>query len=309
MTWARLAFKLQPSSIGFAAFVCLALAGAALWLAADMRSVLEACGAPGEPEACQVIYAFQNTHGQAVIMTQMGIGLAMFGVPLVLGVPILTREIEHKTAMITWPLAGSRLKWLAWRVLPVLVVALVLIGLLAVAADQLTQAYFPHDDIGFYQYESRGLPMVMRATLVLVAAVAVGAVIGRLLPSLLVGIGLCVALSSALSAVLPQWVSSAELTGDESAIYGPGPLRTGGAYRLADGQLISAQEGEILTQELYEENGGEEPDPELLPQQVMYGVAADRYPEVLIRESAAIGGGTVLAGVLAAVVVRRRRPE
>lgn len=40
MTWARLAFRLQPSSIGFAAVVCLALAGAAQWQATDMRSVL-----------------------------------------------------------------------------------------------------------------------------------------------------------------------------------------------------------------------------------------------------------------------------
>ena len=309
MTWARLAFKLQPASIGFAAFVCLALAGAALWLTADMRSVLEACGTPDEPKACQVIFAFQDTHGQAVIMTQMGIGLAMYGIPLVLGVPILTREIEHRTAMIAWPLAGSRLKWLAWRVGPVLVVALVLIGLLAFAADQLMQAYFPRDDIGFYGYEARGLPMVMRATLVLVLGVVVGAVIGRLLPSLLVGIGLCVVVSTALSAALPQWVPSAELTGTEAENFGPGPLRTGGAYRLAGGQLISAQEAEILMQELYEESDGAEPDPALLPQQVMYGVAADRYPEVLIRESAAIGGATLLAGGMAAVVVRRRRPE
>ena len=309
MTWARLAFKLQPSSIGFAAFVCLALAGAALWLAADMRTVLNACGTPDEPKACQVIFAFQDTHGQAVMMTQMGIGLATYGIPLVLGVPILTREIEHKTAMIAWPLAGFRLKWLAWRVVPVLLVALVLIGVLAFAADQLAQAYFPHDDIGFTQYESRGVPMVMRAGLVLVLGVAVGAVIGRLLPSLLVGIGLCVALSTALAAALPHWVPSAELTGPETVIYGPGPLRTDAEYRLADGRLISAQEGEILVQELYEENGGDEPDPALLPQQVMYGIAADRYGEVLVRESAAIAAATVLAGALAVGVVGRRRPE
>ena len=309
MTWARLAFRLQPASIGFAAFVCLGLAAAAMWLTFDMRSMLSACGTPNEPNACQVVYAFQATHGQAVQMTQMGIGLAMYGVPLVLGVPILTREIEHGTAMIAWPLAGSRLKWLAWRVVPVLVTAIVLIGILAFAADQLTHAYFPHDDIGFHQFESRGLPMVMRATLVLVLGLAIAAVIGRLLPALLAGIGLCVALSAGLSAALPQWVPSEELTGPETVVYGPGPLRTDAAYRLADGELISAQEGEILVQELYEDSGGGEPDPALMPQQVMYGIAADRYPEVLVRESAAIGIATLLVGALAAAVVRRRRPE
>jgi hypothetical protein len=86
-------------------------------------------------------------------------------------------------------------------------------------------------------------------------------------------------------------------------------LRTGAQYRLADGRLISAQEGEILVQELYAQNGGEEPDPAVLPQQVMYGIATERYGEVLLRESAAILGATVLAGALAVVVVQRRRPE
>jgi len=309
MTWARLAFKLQPSSIGFAAFVCLGLAAVALWLAADMRSVLEACGTPDEPNACQVMYAFQDTHMNAVFLTQTGIGLAMYGIPLVLGVPILTREIEHKTAMIAWPLAGSRLKWLAWRVLPVLVVGLAVIGVMAFAADQLAQAYFPHNEIAFDRHGSRGISLVTRSTLMLAAAVLLGAVIGKLLPGLLIGIALAVGISTAMDAALPHWASSTELTGAETEIYGPGPLRTGAQYRLADGRLISAQEGEILVQELYEENGGEEPDPALMPQQVMYGIAADRYGEVLIRESAAIVAVTVLASALAVAVVQRRRPE
>jgi hypothetical protein len=309
MTWARLAFKLQPSSIGFAAFVCLALAAAALWLAADMRSVLEACGAPDEPKACQVIYAFQDTHGEPVYLTQVGMGLATYGIPLVLGVPILTREVEQTTAMIAWPLSGSRLKWLVWRAAPVLIVGGVLIGVMAFAADQLAQAYFPHSHIGFDSHGVRGISLVTRATLMLAAAVLVGAVIGRLLPGLLIGIGLSLAVSASLGAALPHWVSSTELTGAETEIYGPGPLRTGAQYRLADGRLISAQDGEILVQELYEQNGGEEPDPALLPQQVMYGIAAERYGEVLIRESAAILEVTVLAGALAVVVVQRRRPE
>lgn len=309
MTWARLAFKLQPSSIGFAAFVCLGLAAAALWLVADMRSVLEACGTPDEPKACQVIYAFQDTHMNAVMMTRMGIGLAMYGIPLVLGVPILTREIEQRTAMIAWPLAGSRPRWLVWRALPVLVVALILIGVMSFAADQLAQAYFPHSDIGFDRHGSRGISLVTRSTLMLAVAVLLGAAVGRLLPALLIGIALAVGISSAADAALPQWVPSAELTGGETEMFGPGPLRTGAQYRLADGRLISAQEGEILVQELYEENGGEEPDPALLPQQVVYGIAASRYEEVLIRESAAILGVTAVAGALAVAVLQRRRPE
>lgn len=309
MTLARLAFRLQPSSIGLAAFVCLALAGAALWLAADMRAVLEACGTPSEPKACQVIFAFQDTHMNAVSLAQTGISLAMYGVPLVLGVPLLTREIEHKTAMIAWPLAGSRLKWLAWRALPVLLVAAALIGLMAFAADQLAQAYFPHSDIGFDRHGSRGLSLVTRAMLMFAASALLGAIIGRLLPALLIGIALAVGISSGTDALLRSWAKPTELRQSESVFSGAFPLTYRLEFRTPDGSPMSDREYETYIQALYEDAAGGEPDPSLLPQEVFYGVAASRYPEVLLRESVAIGGAAVMAAVLAAVVVQRRRPE
>lgn len=309
MTLARLAFRLQPSSIGFAAFVCLALAAVALWLAADMRSALDACGTPNEPKACQVIYAFQDTHMNAVYLAQTGISLAMYGVPLVLGVPLVTREIEHKTAMVAWPLAGSRLKWLAWRALPVLAVAMVLIGVMALAADQLARAYFPYSDIGFDRHGSRGLSLVTRATLMLAAAVLLGAVIGRLLPALLIGIAVAVGISAGTDALLRSWAEPTELSQSDSVFSGAFPLTYRLEFRAPDGSPMTDAEYETYIQSLYEDAAGGEPDPSLLPQEVFYGVAASRYPEVLIRESAAIGGAAVVAGVLAAVVVQRRRPE
>ncbi len=308
MTWARLAFKLQPSALGFAALVCLGLAAAALWLAADMRSVLQACGTPDEPKACEVIYAFQDTHMNAVFLTQTGIGLATYGIPLVLGVPILTREIEQRTAMIAWPLAGSRMKWLAWRVLPVLVVALILIGVMAFAAEQLAEAYFPHDDIGFQLHGARGISLLTRAALVLAAALLLGSVIGRLLPALLIGIVAAAGISSGTEALLRSWAEPTELTASESIAAGGFPLTTGLEFRAPDGSELDEAEVEALYEAVYLEYG-EDADPALLPREVFYGVAVERYGEVLIRESAAILGVTVLASVLALVVVRRRRPE
>ena len=46
-----------------------------------------------------------------------------------------------------------------------------------------------------------------------------------------------------------------------------------------------------------------------MPKQIMYGVAADRYPDVLLRESAVLAVATFLGGLVAVFVVRRRRPE
>lgn len=306
----RLTWRLQRAEILFAAALCLGLAAAAGWLAFDMRSIFAACEPGGPPEApCGVIYAFQNSHGNAVQTMDLVVGLVPFISGLVLGVPIVSREVEHRTALIAWPLSGSRLRWLAWRSIPVLAIGLVLVAVTAIAADQMWRAYFPTSDIGFAEYESRGTPLIMRGALMLVVGTAVGALIGRLLPSLLVGIGLSVAVVVGLGLALPNWVASAELTGPETVLFGPGPLRTGVEYRLSSGEVVSAQEGEILMSRLYEASAGEEPDPAEMPEQIAFGIAADRYPDVLLRESAVIAAASVGVAAVAAAVVRRRRPE
>jgi hypothetical protein len=190
----------------------------------------------------------------------------------------------------------------------VLLVALVLLGVMAFAAEQLAQAYFPHNDIGFQLHGSRGISLVTRAALVFVGAVLVGAVIGRLLPALLIGIVLAAGTSMALDAALRFWVESRELEQSDSIMSGAFPLNTGFEYRAADGSPMSDVDAETLFQEVYEEYG-ESAAPTLLPQEVFSGVAASRYPEVLVRESAALGAASILGAVAAVTVVQRRRPE
>jgi ABC-type transport system involved in multi-copper enzyme maturation permease subunit len=307
----RLAWRLQRWEILSVVALCLTLAAIAAWLTLDMRSVLARCGTPDATPACDVIFAFQETHGTAVGMVQSLIGFAPFIVGLVLGVPIVTREIEHRTALIAWPLAASRLRWLALRLLPPLLVGLLLVTVLAIAADQLARAYFPHTDLGFVQFEARGVPLVMRTALTFLAGVTIGAVVGRLLPALLLGIGLSVVVSVGLAFALPHWVPSTllpDLEDDPAAAIG-GRLHTAIQYRLPNGDVVSADEGEAFAETVYQAAGSEEPDPASLPVMIIEGVSGDRYGEVVVRESLALG---VLAAVLAgtaAFVVERRRPE
>ncbi|HET8778347.1 MAG TPA: hypothetical protein VFN76_11880, partial [Candidatus Limnocylindria bacterium] len=95
----------------------------------------------------------------------------------------------------------------------------------------------------------------------------------------------------------------------ETVLFGPGPLRTGVQYRLSSGEVVSAQEGEILMQALYEESAGEEPDPAEMPEQITYGIAAERYSDVLLRESSVLAAASVGVAAVAGMIVRRRRPE
>jgi hypothetical protein len=306
----RMAWRLQRAQLLFCLGLCAGLAGVALWLAADMRSMLTGCGTPQAARACEFIIPFQQSHGGAVAPIQALTNFVPYGVGLLLGVPMVAREVEHRTALIAWPLAASRLRWLVWRATPVLLAALVLVAVLAVAVQQMDQAYLPKSELGFLRYDGRGLPLVMRALVALLLGVAIGAIVGRLLPALLVGLGLSVALSVGLGLAVNRWVPAAEMTREQSPEgLTSNPLTTDVRYRLPDGSLVGHEEGEALVQAAYEASGGEEPDPSSLPQAVFYGISGDRYGEVVLRESLALGALAAVLGGTAAVVVRRRRPE
>jgi hypothetical protein len=308
----RLAWRIQRWEFAFVVIGGLGLAAVAFWQAFDMRSMLTGCGTPSAASACEFFYPFQDTHGNVVLLTQMLIGLAPFVAGLLLGVPIVAQEIEHRTALLAWPLAGSRARWLAWRVMPAMIIGLVAMAVLAVAADLMAQAYLPKSDLGFLHHGSRGVPLVIRAMVVLALGVALGALTGRVLPALLVGIALCVGLSVGLGTALDRWLPSEVLTQDEAPGGLSNPLTTDVQYRMPSGEIISAQEGEIIVSNAYEaafQAGEPEPDPATLPQEIYTGISAARHGEVVLRESLALGTlATGLFGV-AALVVRRRRPE
>lgn len=307
MAWARLAFRLQRASVSSAAVACLGLTALAAWLTLSLPSVLEECASPTALHDCGVVSLFGSPLGDPALLFSLGIGVAMYAVPLVLGVPVLSTEIERRTAMIAWPLAGSRLRWLAWRAGSVLVIGLVLVGVMAVGAEALTRANHPEGDPGFASHGARGISMVLRSTLMLVVAITVGAVVGRLLPSLLIGVALAVGLAFAVELLPPYGLASTELTTAETNL--GNPLTTGHAYRAPDGTPISEDEANAISQAAYEEYSPDFPPDSILPYSVSYGVAGSRYFEVLARESIVLVGATVVAGGVAALVVSRRRPE
>lgn len=312
MTTLRLAWRLQRWEFAFVVVGGLGLAAAALWQAVDMHSLLTGCGTASAATACQFVYPFQDTHGTTVMLIQMIIRVAPFFVGLLLGVPIVTREIEQRTALIAWPLARSRMRWLGWRIAPVLFISLLVMLALAGAADLMAQAYLPKSDLGFLNHESRGLPLVMRAMVVLALGVALGALIGRFLPALLVGIALCVGMSFMLGAALDHWLPSQVLVLAENDVGLTNPAITDVRYQTPDGRIISAQEGEIIVSAAYEraaQAGEPEPDPATLPHEVFTGISAARHGEVVLRESLALGALTLGLLGFAAVVVRSRRPE
>jgi hypothetical protein len=310
-----LAWRLHRWELAFMTLACLALAGASGYLAIDMRLMLAGCGSgsiAGIP--CTSPFVFQDLHGATVGLLMTLAGVLPFAVGLVLGVPLAARELEHRTAQIAWALAGSRLRWLAWRAAPMAIATVILVSPPAFAADQMLRARWPHDDVGFLEYGLHGVPLVMRAVLALAIGMGIGAVIGRQLPALLVGGLLSLAVAVGLNLAVALWVTTDELaatteqqleeTLDPNARLGVRPVSS--EYRMPDGTVISDEEAEAIIAAAYEAAGESEPDRATLPQWVSYEIPPHRYPDVVLRESIAIAAATVLVVGATGLLVRRR---
>lgn len=171
-----------------AAAMFVAMRIASIQLPADCWAVVYGdSGASSERvAACQgPVQEFLQIHESASrVMGAMAFLPIVIG--LILGVPIVSREIESGTAQTIWSLASSRTSWLAWRLLAIAALALALLVGLALASEILWVARAPSgvpnrfDDAGLHGpvVLAKGLAAFGLATLI-------GAVLGRTLPALI----------------------------------------------------------------------------------------------------------------------------
>lgn len=195
---ARLTLKVNRFEVLAVTIALMLLVGAAVAVKVmlDGTGVTHACleawmASAGEPPAGCV----EPVHRWADLSGDLGgkVMGAMLFVPLVsgliLGVPLVGREIEQRTAATAWALAGSRSRWLAGRLVPPLALVLVLGGALAVASAVLFGAV-SGDGVWSTSSDSAmffGFPVMAHVTLGFAIGLVAGALIGRTLPALIIG--------------------------------------------------------------------------------------------------------------------------
>jgi len=224
-----------------------------------------------------------------------------FAMALFVGVPLVARELERGTSRLAWSLAPSRWRWYLVRVAPALLLIAVL-GLLAGhALDRLLAAAEPALDVSaaFPNFGYRGVVFASRAVFVFCLAVALGAILGRTLPALiLVGI-LAVAGIGAGSDLHRQLLASEAVPVPEGAWDGS-DLYIEDRFELPDGSLVT---WDYFSQENpYDDQG----DP-IYPT-VMMAVPGERYRFAETVQAGALAAGSVVALLLGGYVVGRRRP-
>jgi hypothetical protein len=222
---------------------------------------------------------------------------------LLIGGPIVARELESGTARLAWSLAPSRLGWFGQRVLPIL--ALVLLAGLAIGltADALTHMLRPSVDLDatFYGFRSRGLLVGVQALLIASIALAMGAILGRIVPTIVLSLLLAFAIGAAVDKVERAVLTNEAVLGDDTG-YSEENLFLDSRLRMPDGAIVTWDEMSALYPQYA--NGWDETSG---IQNVTLYIPGSRYHDVERREAFAQGSLALLfIGVAAAAVVRRR---
>ena len=223
------------------------------------------------------------------------------------GAPLVATELERGTTRLAWSLAPSRVRWLVARTVPIAVITFALALVAGLALDWLTAATSPGTDVAnaFDGFGDRGVVLAARVMFVFAVGVLVGAIMGRMLPALIVtiviaavGIGGGSQVHSRILASEAVWVDT------ESGSGAPGDLFLDQRIRTPDGAMVTWDEMFSLVPQ--PEDGSDWPPPGYTF--VALVVPGTRYGFVELREVGVLAGASLVALGLAAFTVRRRRP-
>lgn len=240
---------------------------------------------------------------------------SMAGLPLVvgalLGVPLVSREIETGTAAMAWAWSGSRAVWLARRTGGVLAVLLVVLGVSAWASDVLTFSRQPWvtPGLSFLDAGSHGIALVARGFASFSLALLVGAAVGRVLPSLIIAVVLMGALWLGGEVARGSWLATEALNHIQdvpslNAYDVPGGTYFAPLSRARDGTILTDVEAMKLAPP------GVDPAAWLVENfhPMSASVPGSEYPRWLALEVLGYGAVAGLASVLVVPVLNRRRP-
>jgi hypothetical protein len=307
-----LAWRLHRAELVAVAVAALGLSWLCVWAAGDLDRIVAGCRAALELAApcgglAESGTIYDNDIQGRVAVARQALAALPFAAGVVLGVPLLARELEHGTAPLSWPLARSRARWLALRAVPVAVIGTAILLVPAMAGEVLLRSLYPPLDpaANFEGYGIRGPLLILRFLAAFAAAGLVGAWIGRQLPALLLAGVVAAGIGIGLMQAQPLWVPAVEqpFVGEAAPIDSVGSLYVRTRYRAPSGEWMRDEDAWAILATAYEDTN--QPG---LPDEVFFDIPRERYLDVVARESVALAAGAGLSGWLLTAVVRRRRP-
>ena len=306
----RLAWKLQRWELASLIALVVALVVALVfvgWRMEQIQASAPACfgaayGPAGDDRGeCEASFRAYSAMQQIAPYAGVGAMLAPFILGVVLGPPLMGREIEGRTAAIAWTLSGSRRRWLALRTAPLAVVVLAAVVLIGVGGSTLARQ-LAGGEPGF---ESLVPPLpleVARGALSMLIGLLAGTVLGRTFPAVLASALAIVVLMVAASIGIDTWMAAEAR---------PLPQASGlaGATKIYETGLKDDDTGEVITLTQYFSSPGVDDTADLPPPGktlVAWVIPADDYPTWMWREVGLIAAlATVVAAGFLLAAVRR----
>jgi hypothetical protein len=227
---------------------------------------------------------------------------------LLLGGPVIAGELDGGTARLAWSLSPSRLRWFGHRVLPVVILLVVAAFVIGAVSDQLLATLNPTADLArsFIGFHSRGVILAADALVVGAFAIALGALLGRPVPTFVLGLILSavtiVAVGQVHRDVLAREAIVLEQSGEGFSFSG-NDLFVASKFRDKDGSLIDWEQAVARYPEMM---SGEFSEPLPIVELIIPG---ERYQFVEAREAAALSAIGLLAVLTATAIVLRRKPS
>jgi hypothetical protein len=310
--WLRLQWRMHRWEgtfvIGGAVLLSAAMAIVAWQLDASRDLVVACYEQPTQTLSaeCRSAIEWGNTLAGAIGILGAVATVTPFAAGIVLGAPLLSREIEHRTAPMAWTLSPSRRSWLAWRTVPLLIVLIVALLVLGQASAFLLKTA-EEGELGFRHYGMFGPMLAARGLAVFGIGLVVGLALGRVLPAVLMTALASVLLVAGLSI-------GRDLMMRDEAVWRPMGDGSEVVSMVFDSGFESDETGEVITWEQafneYPEvftEFGEGAPPGMSP--VWKIVPPEQFDVYEAREIGALALTAVLLGALALLLVGRRRPE
>lgn len=312
-TFLRLTWRLQRWEVAVLVGGTLLFAGItalAAWQTSLASVGLRDCystTSSGVPStACQALIERGNFLTTVDPILEGATTVVPFIVGILLGAPLVAREIEKRTSSIAWSLSLSRIRWIVLRAAPLLIAVGIALLLVGYATEALITAT-PDGKLGFPVFAMHGPVVAARGVAVFCIGVLVGLLMGRTLPAILVtgvaAIALVVALTlwrSALMRAEATWIPS------DSADFS-GVMVYDTAYRDdTTGEFVSQDEAFRRFPDAFGPTGTGIP-PGM--SQLYLTAPPTLYSLFVLREVGALGAVTVLAMGGSLWVIRFRRPD
>src|SRR5450759_5411938 len=250
--------------------------------------------------------------------------LLPFVVGILFGAPLVAKEIEQGTAPLSWALVGSRRRWLLRKMFTAALLIVPLLLLAGLAADVLQGAQTPGTDphASFENFSFRGVMIVFWGLAALLGTVALGTLLGRTLPAVLVALVLCFLARGFCEpwlnfTVLPPLavMQNQDIQNNQSG-WSPNDLyvyyRTYLDGKPWDGDL-NAWWNAHQPAMIVDPSGGIQPDPNApafdpaqVPQQIPFLISGSQYWFIVALESGILFLGSLFCGAVALIWVDRR---